>query len=101
MGAGMTGENAMTSIQGEIQETDQEMTGFQTRNPPHRPVTVRERPMSLAWITEDLLQYTQEVWSKAYGVPVTEDEAIEILRNVKRLAEILRTPRERKGGKRK
>lgn len=45
--------------------------------------------MSLAWITDDLLRYTQEVWSRAYGRPVSEDEAIEMLVNVKRFAEVL------------
>jgi hypothetical protein len=47
------------------------------------------RPLSLAWIADDLLQRTQEVWSKAYGRPVSEDEAIEMLLNVKRLAEVM------------
>jgi hypothetical protein len=47
------------------------------------------RPLSLAWITDDLLTYTREVWSKAYGRPISEDEAIEILLNVKRLAEAM------------
>ena len=45
--------------------------------------------MSLAWITDDLLRYTREVWSRAYGRPVSEAEAIEMLVNVKRFAEVL------------
>lgn len=49
----------------------------------------RPRPPSLAWITNELLIYTQSVWSKAYGKPVTEDDAIEILVNTKRFAEVL------------
>jgi hypothetical protein len=43
----------------------------------------------LAWITDELLVYTQNVWSKAYGKPVAEDDAIEILVNTKRFADVL------------
>ena len=49
----------------------------------------KPRPASLAWITDELLTYTQDVWSKEYGRPVTEDEAIEMLVNVKRLGEVM------------
>jgi hypothetical protein len=49
----------------------------------------KPRPASLAWITDELLTYTQDVWSKEYGRPVTEDEAIEMLVNVKRLGEVI------------
>ena len=49
----------------------------------------RERPLSMAWITADLLAKTQRVWSKAYRRSVDENEAIEILMNVKQLAEVL------------
>ena len=48
-----------------------------------------ERPLSLAWISNELLLETQSVWSEAYGKPISEDDAIEILQNVKRLAEVL------------
>jgi hypothetical protein len=53
--------------------------------------------MSIAWITDDLLRYTREVWSKANGREVSEDEAIEMLVNVKRLAEVMLKVAERKG----
>ena len=49
----------------------------------------RDRPLSIAWITADLLAKTQRVWSKAYRRSVDENEAIEILMNVKQLAEVL------------
>ncbi len=58
---------------------------------------ISDRPMSLAWITDDLLRYTREVWSRAYGRPVSEDEAIKMLVNVKRLAEVMLRVAERKG----
>jgi len=58
---------------------------------------ISDRPMSLAWITDDLLRYTREVWSRAYGRPVSENEAIEMLVNVKRLAEVMLRVAERKG----
>lgn len=44
------------------------------------------RPMSMEWISDELLQDTIDVWSNAYGRPITADEAIEILGNVKHLA---------------
>ena len=52
------------------------------------PVPVR-RPLSLAWVSDDAIAETQRLWSARYGREVPEDEAIEILRNVKRFAEML------------
>ena len=49
----------------------------------------RGRPQSLAWMSDDLLRHTREVWTKAYGRSVSEEEAIEMLLNVKRLAEVV------------
>jgi len=43
----------------------------------------------MAWITEKLLVETIDVWSDAYGRLVSEEEAVEILTNVKRLGEVL------------
>ncbi len=51
--------------------------------------SVAEHTLSRSWITRELLQDTCTVWSRAYGRPVSEDEALEILHNVKRLAEVL------------
>ena len=47
----------------------------------------------LAWMTPELLTWTREIWTAVYGYPVTEPEAIEILSNVKRLAEIVNQTR--------
>ena len=49
----------------------------------------RQRPLSLAWISDELLAETIELWSESYGRPISEDEAVEILMNVKRFAEVL------------
>ena len=46
-------------------------------------------PYSARWIPDDLLAETREIWSKAYGRVLSNEEAIEILMNVKRMAEIL------------
>ena len=46
-------------------------------------------PLSTAWITDDLLRKTRRVWSKVYRRPIDDDEATEILMNVKRFAEVL------------
>jgi len=69
----------------------QELTGFPEGNGPHDPGpgTALERPPRPAWISGALLAETVEVWSEAYGRPMTEDEAVEILMNVKRLGEAL------------
>ncbi len=40
-------------------------------------------------MSEQLIQETIDTWSKAYCRPISEDEAIEILNNVRRLAETL------------
>jgi hypothetical protein len=54
--------------------------------------SVPQVPLSVRWITPALLQRTQEVWSRAYGRPVSRDEAVEILVNVKHFAEVLQRP---------
>ena len=45
--------------------------------------------LSVAWITGELLNRTRQVWSRVYGRPIDEREALEILLNVKRFAEVL------------
>ena len=76
-----------------------ERTGCSREKALHVSVSdgISARPLSLAWITDDLLRYTREVWSKAYGREVADDEAIEMLVNVKRLAEVMLKVAERKG----
>lgn len=54
-----------------------------------RPWCEVENPLICGWISDDLLLETQEVWSKAYGRPISRDEAIDILENVKQLASAL------------
>jgi hypothetical protein len=43
----------------------------------------------MAWITDDLLAETRRVWSVAYGRVIADEEAIEILMNVRRFAETM------------
>lgn len=45
--------------------------------------------VSRSWMTDEWVQNTRGIWSQAYGREVSEDEALEILTNVKRLAEVL------------
>ncbi len=45
------------------------------------------QPLSLRWVTEDLIAYTQRVWAKELGREVSREEAIEMLVNVKLMAE--------------
>jgi len=65
----------------------EELTG--AGGPGTQHVTGRGTPLSRAWIPADFLARTRAVWSKAYGRPVGEEEAVEILTNVRRLAEVL------------
>ena len=67
-----------------------ELTGFPPENgqPVRVPGEVPDRPLSLAWMTDDLIAETQRVWSPQYGRELSTDEAVEILRNVKRFAEV-------------
>jgi len=68
-----------------------EKTGFITPeiDPVPSPGQAGGRPLSIAWISDELLAKTQEVWSEAYNRPVSEEEAVEILMNVKHMAEAL------------
>ncbi len=66
-----------------------ESTGCSARNEEHEAGPARQRPLSMAWIPDDLLAETIELWSESYGRPISEDEAVEILMNVKRMGELL------------
>lgn len=62
---------------------------MQRRAPIRSRAEIPVAPKAPAWVTDDLVRYTQDVWSEVAGKPIPEDEAIEILVNVKRLAEVL------------
>lgn len=66
------------------------MTGFLSPDEPGlcEPIPLR-RPSSLAWVSDELIAETQRLWSARYGREIAMDEAIEILFNVKRFAEML------------
>ncbi len=54
---------------------------------------------TIEWITPELLQEAREVWSEVYGQDVTAGEAVEILSNIKSLAELV-LDMKREGGSR-
>jgi hypothetical protein len=70
-------------------------------NPPRRPELTGQslnpeqqchaetgpQPLSLKWVTEDLVAYTQAVWIRQLKREVSREEAIEMLANVKLMAE--------------
>jgi hypothetical protein len=68
-----------------------ELTGCNGPEMEHvtEPEEASERPLSMAWISEELLAETREIWTEAYGRPVGDMEATEILMNVKRMATAL------------
>ncbi|MFH1919166.1 MAG: hypothetical protein ABIP48_04655 [Planctomycetota bacterium] len=47
------------------------------------------RPLSMQWLSDERIAEASRVWSKAYGRVISVDEAVEILMNVRRLAEVL------------
>ena len=72
-------------------ENSPEKPGLLPENvaPDQVPGQAPGRPLSIAWISDELLAKTQQVWSKAYGRPISTEEAVEILTNVKRMAQVL------------
>jgi hypothetical protein len=64
---------------------------FVAESPENDEVSIPDnlRPLSAEWISEELLLETRKLWSKAYNRVISIDEAIEILMNVKRVAEVL------------
>jgi hypothetical protein len=52
-------------------------------------LAVIQPPLAHAWITDHLIKETQQVWSEHLGRSVPEEEAIEMLINLRRLAEAL------------
>lgn len=69
---------------------DHNMTGLSAPiEPGQDEETVSKRPLSLSWISDEMIDDTQRLWSKRYGREISTDEAVEILQNVKRFAEML------------
>lgn len=64
-------------------------TGFSDPTGQHVTGPVVERPLSMQWLSEERIAEARRVWSAAYGRVISEEEAIEILTNVRRLAGVL------------
>ena len=43
----------------------------------------------MQWLTDERIAEARRVWSKEYGRVISDAEAVEILINVRRLAEVL------------
>ena len=67
------------------------MAGFPAKAGHHgsEPELADARPLSTQWLSEERIAEARRVWSKAYGRVISPDEAVEILMNVRRLAEVL------------
>jgi hypothetical protein len=61
------------------------------------PGRVAERPLSTQWLSDERIAEARRVWSPVYGRVIREDEAIEILTNIRRLAEVLLRAEDEKG----
>ena len=74
-----------------------QLTGFPPQSRHHGPVPepTAARPVGTEWLSDELVADTRRVWSVAYGRVISVDEAVEILNNVRRLADVmLRAQRE-------
>lgn len=78
--------------------TSRNLAGFPGTTGHHgpEPGSVAARPLSTQWLSDERIAEARRVWSKAYGRVISDDEAIEILTNVRRLAEILLRAEEEK-----
>ncbi len=78
--------------------TSRQLAGFGETTGHHgpEPGQVAARPVPTQWLTDERIAEARRVWSKAYGRVISDDEAIEILMNVRRLAEILLRAEEEK-----
>ncbi len=54
-----------------------------------QPDTTAARPVGIEWMSDELIADTRRVWSAAYGRVIRTDEAVDILNNVRRLADVL------------
>lgn len=68
-----------------------DITGFSSPDEPGLcdPQVPVRRPLSLAWVSDELIAKTQRLWSARYEREISVEEAIEMLQNVKRFAEML------------
>lgn len=56
---------------------------------PETEAPSRTLAASLDWITDDLIETTRRLWSSACGRELTDKEVIQILQNIRRLANVL------------
>ncbi len=75
-----------------------QLTGFppQTGHTGPEPDSGGARPLSTRWLSDERIDEARRVWSKAYGRVISQDDAVEILTNVRRLAEVLLRAEEEK-----
>jgi hypothetical protein len=54
-----------------------------------QPNAVPIRPPGGGWITDAMVEITRRHWSPRYGYELSDAECVEILMNVKRVAQVL------------
>jgi hypothetical protein len=69
--------------------SERQLAGLPLETGHHGPGPAAARPLPTEWLSDERIADTRRVWSRAYGRVITDDEAVEILMNVRRLAEIL------------
>jgi hypothetical protein len=68
-----------------------QLAGFPPERRHHgpEPEPAAQRPVAHEWMSDELIADTRRVWSSAYGRVISAEEAVEILNNVRRLADVL------------
>lgn len=59
------------------------------KSAPLNEFSASDGPVPERWMTEGLIQHTQDVWTRITGKPVNRDEAIEMMRDVARFGRLL------------
>ncbi|MCO6454779.1 MAG: hypothetical protein J5I93_05715 [Pirellulaceae bacterium] len=70
-------------------ESQSAISGSVTVHSQATPAAANDALRLHPWITQELFAESQRVWSAAYGRELPDEEVIEILLNIRRLAEAL------------
>jgi len=64
-----------------------ELTGLSAPHEEHGQAF--QPPKAAGWMSQELVEQTRQLWSRIYGRILSEQDAIEILTTVHRLAEVV------------
>lgn len=62
---------------------------FSSLGSPEGPGTTRPSGAVPSWVTDELVEQTIRVWQPYYAIPLTREDAIEMIQEVGRLLDVL------------